>query len=36
MCGNAKPEKATSVLKQAFVPGKVIVTEHLRGMVDGQ
>ena len=34
MCGDAQPEKAIPILKQAFMPGKVIVTEHLRGLVN--
>jgi S-adenosylmethionine decarboxylase len=33
MCGDAEPEKAIPVLKRAFTPKQVNVTEHLRGMV---
>lgn len=33
MCGDAEPEKAIPVLKKAFTPKQVNVTEHLRGMV---
>lgn len=33
MCGNAEPEKTIPVLKQAFKPAQLNVTEHLRGMV---
>lgn len=32
MCGDAEPERAISVLKAAFCPETVTVTEHLRGM----
>jgi len=32
MCGNAEPEQAIPVLKNAFNPGKLNVTEQLRGM----
>ena len=31
MCGDAEPHKAVEVLKQAFGPSRVQVTEHLRG-----
>ncbi len=31
MCGDAQPHKAVEVLKQAFGPSRVQVTEHLRG-----
>ena len=34
MCGDAQPGKTIPVLKRAFMPAKVIVTEHLRGLVD--
>ncbi len=31
MCGDAQPHKAVEVLKEAFGPSRVQVTEHLRG-----
>jgi S-adenosylmethionine decarboxylase len=31
MCGDAEPHKAVDVLKAAFGPSRVKVTEHLRG-----
>lgn len=31
MCGDARPYKAIDVLKRAFKPSDVAVTEHLRG-----
>jgi len=34
MCGDAVPEKTIPVLKRAFHPDQVNMTEHLRGMVD--
>ncbi len=33
MCGEARPERAITVLKQAFKPGNMQVTELKRGMV---
>jgi S-adenosylmethionine decarboxylase len=33
MCGDAQPELALSVLKQAFLPRRMNVTEELRGVV---
>ncbi|MDH5433138.1 MAG: adenosylmethionine decarboxylase [Gammaproteobacteria bacterium] len=33
MCGDAEPEKTIAVLKRAFLPEHVNITEHLRGMV---
>lgn len=33
MCGNAQPENAIPVLKRAFYPGRMEVTEALRGRV---
>lgn len=33
MCGDAGPEQAIPVLKSAFNPGKLNVTEQLRGMI---
>ncbi len=34
MCGDARPEEAISVLKRAFHPKVMNITENLRGMVD--
>ncbi len=31
MCGDAKPETAVDVLRQAFRPKRVVVSEYLRG-----
>ncbi len=31
MCGDAKPESTIPVLQNAFNPGRITVTEHLRG-----
>jgi S-adenosylmethionine/arginine decarboxylase-like enzyme len=31
MCGQTNPRRAIDVLKEAFSPRKVVVTEHLRG-----
>lgn len=31
MCGNSEPEKAVDVLRKAFKPKRVVVSEHLRG-----
>lgn len=36
MCGDAKPELAINVLKEAFKPSQINVGEHLRGMVADQ
>ncbi len=33
MCGDTEPEKAIAVIKQAFSPDNLVVTEHLRGVV---
>lgn len=33
MCGDAEPEKTIPVLRKAFTPDQVNMTEHLRGMV---
>lgn len=33
MCGDAQPENSIPVLKRAFTPSKLIVSEHLRGIV---
>ena len=33
MCGDAEPEKTIPVLKKAFTPNQVNMTEHLRGML---
>lgn len=32
MCGDAKPEYAIPILKKAFNPGNMNISEHLRGM----
>lgn len=32
MCGDAKPELAIPVLKSAFHPGRINISEHLRGI----
>ncbi len=32
MCGDAEPEKAIAVLKKAFTPKRMNITEHLRGV----
>ncbi|HSO20217.1 MAG TPA: adenosylmethionine decarboxylase [Desulfosarcina sp.] len=34
MCGDASPEKAAEVLKQAFQPDAVSTARHLRGIAD--
>ena len=34
MCGDARPEAAVDVLEAAFQPGRLTVTEHLRGITD--
>lgn len=31
MCGDSEPEKAVEVLRKAFNPKRVVVSEHLRG-----
>jgi S-adenosylmethionine decarboxylase len=31
MCGNTKPHRTVEVLKRAFRPGRISVSEHLRG-----
>ncbi len=36
MCGNAQPEKAIPILKQAFKPAKVTVGEQLRGLTQDE
>jgi len=36
MCGEAEPEKTIPVLRKAFSPDQVNMTEHLRGMVEAQ
>jgi S-adenosylmethionine decarboxylase len=33
MCGDAEPEKAIPVLRNAFQPASVNINEHLRGVV---
>jgi S-adenosylmethionine decarboxylase len=32
MCGNAAPDKAIPILRQAFQPDRVDINKHLRGM----
>jgi S-adenosylmethionine decarboxylase len=32
MCGHSRPEEAISVLKRAFVPKTITITENLRGV----
>jgi S-adenosylmethionine decarboxylase len=34
MCGDSEPHKAIPIFEKAFRPGRVVVTEHLRGRVD--
>jgi len=34
MCGDSRPEEAISVLKQAFYPKQMNITEQLRGVVN--
>jgi len=34
MCGDARPELAIPVLKKAFKPGKINISEQLRGISD--
>jgi S-adenosylmethionine decarboxylase len=34
MCGDAKPELAIPILKNAFKPGRMIIAEQLRGIND--
>jgi S-adenosylmethionine decarboxylase len=34
MCGDAEPELTIPVLKRAFKPKKMTISEHLRGVVD--
>ncbi len=36
MCGDTRPYDAIPLLRQAFAPDKVEVSEHLRGMPPGQ
>lgn len=36
MCGDAQPEEAISVLKRAFSPKTMKITENLRGVVDNE
>ena len=33
MCGDARPEMSIPVLKQHFYPGRMEISEHLRGIV---
>ena len=34
MCGDSEPHKAVDVLREAFEPSQVDVTEHLRGEIE--
>lgn len=34
MCGDAEPEKAIPVLKNAFAPGRTTISEHRRGVCE--
>ncbi len=34
MCGDAMPEMAIPVLKRAFCPERMVISEHLRGVVN--
>ncbi len=34
MCGDAMPEMAIPVLKRAFSPDRMVISEHLRGVVE--
>lgn len=34
MCGDAQPERAIAVLKEAFTPERSAISEHLRGRVE--
>ncbi len=34
MCGDSEPEKTIPILRKAFSPESVSITEHLRGMVN--
>lgn len=36
MCGKAMPEESISVLKRAFTPRRMTVTENLRGVLDDE
>lgn len=36
MCGDAHPERAIPILREAFRPGRVEVREYLRGHWDGE
>jgi S-adenosylmethionine decarboxylase len=33
MCGKARPDLAIPVLKRTFLPGRMVISEHLRGVV---
>ena len=33
MCGDAEPERAADILKQALRPGRTVMSEHRRGVV---
>lgn len=36
MCGDARPEEAISVLKKAFYPKRMNITEQLRGVIGNE
>ena len=36
MCGEAQPERAVPVLKAAFSPNHITITEHLRGVTNDE
>ena len=36
MCGDARPENAIPVLERAFTPGRLVVSRHLRGIVEAR
>lgn len=36
MCGEAEPERAIPVLKAAFSPNQINITEHLRGVTNDE
>lgn len=36
MCGAAQPNACIEIMRSAFKPDNLVVTEHLRGKVDGE
>ncbi len=34
MCGDSEPHKAIPIFEKAFKPGRVVVSEHLRGRAE--